>query len=167
MMKLAVDTITATANAAGISAVEEGSETISDRLKPGMPRLEYFLLDDDLDTGRTGLVKAVRGEDKEFRKRRTYRRTLRIRCLIAAENESTVEDLFKTFLKNLPRHVKDGDGIDVTINPRRAERKGFTRKLADVFPQKEVAVYITFTGGIYTDEEVDLIKDVTITPEVS
>jgi hypothetical protein len=166
MMTLAVDTITTAANAAGIATVIEGSETISDRLKPELPRLEYFLLGEDLDEVRAGLITAVRDEDKETRKRKKHRWTLRVRAIIAAETESAAEDYFKTFLKNLPRHVADGDGIDVKITPHRTERRAFTRKLVDVFPKKEISVFITFIGGIYTDEEVDLIKEITITPEV-
>ena len=56
--------------------------------------------------------------------------------------------------------------MDVKITPRRAERRGFARTLVEVFPKREIAVFITFAGGIYTGEEVGLIKEVTITPEV-
>ena len=165
MMQLAVDTITTAATAAGITSVEDAS-TVSDRLKPELPRLEYSFLSEEFDQVRTGLITAVRDADKEYRTRRKHRWTLRVRCLIAAETEAGVESIFKLFLKNLPRNVADDDGINVRIVPQRAERRGFSKRMVEVFPKKEVAVYITFTGGIHTSEEVDLIKDVNITPEV-
>lgn len=166
MMQLAVDTITAAANAAGITSVTEGSETISDRLKPALPRLEYVVLADDFDRVRTGIISATRDGDTEHRVRRLHRWTFRIRCLIAAETEVDVESVFKLFLKFLPRNAADDDGITVRIAPQRAERKGFSRQLVEVFPKKEIAVIITFTGGIHTSEEIDLIKEINITPEV-
>ena len=168
MMELAVETITTAAEAAGISSVEEYSETISDRMKAALPRLEYQVLNEDLDPVRTGLFSATRDQvaKTETRKRRLHRWTLRIRCLIAAETEASAESYFKTFLENLPKHAADDDGLDVKITPHRAERKGFSRSLVEVFPKKEIAVFITFAGGIYTEEEVDLITEATITPEV-
>ena len=169
MMTLAINAITTAANAAGIASVAEGSDTIKDALKVKeypLPRLEYYLIDEDFDEVQAGLITAVRDEDKEYRKRKKQRWTLRIRVLISATTEASAEELFKTFLKYLPKHIADDDGIDVRIIPRRAERRAFTRKLVDVFPKKEISLFITFIGGIYTDEEVDLIKEVTITPEV-
>ncbi len=163
---LAVKTITAAANASGITSVDEGSETISDRLKPDLPRLEYTFLDEKLEEVRTGLAAAKRNLDKELRKRRKFRWVFSLRVLIAAETEAAAENFYKMFLRNLPKHVLDGDGMDVAIAPHRAERRGFSRNLIEVFPKKEIAVFVTVTGGIYTDEEVDLIKEVNINPEV-
>jgi tRNA A37 threonylcarbamoyltransferase TsaD len=169
MMTLAINTITAAADAAGITSLAEFSEEIDDVLDDDeypLPRLEYSVLDDEIDLSGTGLLTAVRNTEMEYRKRRKYRRTLRLRAAIAAETESAAEDFFKDFLKNLPRHIPDGDGMDVRVAPNRVERKGFSRKLVEVFPKKEIVVFITFTGGIYTDEEVGLIKEVNINPEV-
>jgi len=164
---LVVNTITTAANASGITSVKEHSETMSDRLEEDvLPWLRYSILEDHIDEVHAGLAFASRTADKELRKRRKYRWTLSLRCLLAAETESAAERYLKAFLKNLPKNVSDEDGMDVKITPRRAERRGFARTLVEVFPKREIAVFITFAGGIYTGEEVGLIKEVTITPEV-
>ncbi len=170
MITLAATTITTAATQAGITSVAEGSDmkVVVKNDKLPLPRLEYYMIDDNISPLGRGLVKASRDLEEmvENRKRQKYRRTLKVRVVLAADTESSCEGYFKTFLKKLPKHVNDEDGINVTIKPKRATRQGFSRKLVDATPLKEISVYIDFVGGVYTDESVDLIPDITITPEV-
>ena len=50
----------------------------------------------------------------------------------------------------------------ITIDPQRATTGGYEHKEIEVFPERQIPVWITFKGGLYEDVEVPYVKDINL-----
>lgn len=161
MLALAKQIITDTAVAAGLAAgsIMDKPKKESKVLYP-KPRIEFSGFEESLLPGTGLFCKLPAAEPDKYitHRRRIRRRILKVRLTIIADDETWLEEFLSDFLKGLPRKAADSDNNLVTIKAERAVRGGFEDALVEVFKRCEIAILITFSGGVYRDIDVPWIR---------
>ena len=133
------------------------------------PRLEFETIDEGLNRS-GGLSDVLPGDDPQThlkKRKRIYKRNLKVRVAIVADDETWLENFVVSFLAAIPHYTGDESGNQVTVEANRAQRGGFETQTVEVFKEREAAIWIDFTGGIYLETEVPLIRSVDLVKGVT
>jgi hypothetical protein len=166
--QIATDIITAAAVAAGLPESSVMIAPDKDGITLPKRRVDISYLAEQYNrTGRPVRKRPTPGKEKTHRtlSREKHAMRLPVRAAIRADDEAWLKDFSSRFIVALPKHFTDGNGNTVKVSVEKAEYGGFTKKAVEVFKKRSKTFHITFTGMTTIENEIPLIKSVTITPK--
>lgn len=133
------------------------------------PRLEISWMPETLKRSFRRLSAATYDATPEYRtlRSRIFTREMSVRAEIRSDDDDYIESFMAAFLVALPHKTSDGDGNLVTVTAARAVRSGFETKTVEVFRKVSNAIYLTFTGMLFRDDQLPLIRDINIVDGVT
>ena len=132
------------------------------------PRLELEDLGDTLIREPRLIAKFLAADERYIiHRKKIYVRQTMVRAAFVAETEAETEEFLAAFLLALPHKTADEDNNLLLVVGEKAERKGFETRLVEPLPEKEAAIWIKFTGGLYQDLEIPLIREVNLVDGIS
>jgi len=170
MKALAESIITAAAVSAGLNTDSVMAAPEKDSLLLPKPRLELSWMPEDLTRSFKRLSKFASTENPDTHRTvraQTYKRTLTVRAEFKTEDDNELETFMVLFISALPHKTSDSDGNLVTVTANRAVRGGLESRLVEVFSKRSNAIYLTFSGMIFRDDELPLIREVNFADGVS